>query len=410
MSLPGTRKFLTSPKGAITLLVIAALAWGLTLKNQLSPSQKHLDAGIEYAHKGQGREAEQEWRTATTLDSNNAAAWNYLAEYYSDIHNWRASIEALHQLERLKPDTPHLQSRLARANMESGDEMEAYRIAEASLKVEPNDPDTILLFCSLLANTKENQRRLDLLRQAARLQPDNLKTQTLLAATLTDKRQFDEAKPLVEKLLQKDPSNLEASSLQGMILINTDSSPSGLKLAESDFLKTVDTPLYAPFAHFNLGKIYKRMGNQQEAAKHLESAAKMMPVKREVWFELSEVYAQKGDRVKSATARKQSEFLLDQENRIKSLEQKCVKNPADFDAHYELTRLFLSRSELHKADIHLEQLKTIRPNDPRTLQSIQQFAAASNLSKSADSNLSKSAASANSAFSPADNLNAAGSR
>lgn len=371
------REHLNLPLIAVILFAVAALAWGLALRSQLSPARKHVEAGVEFAHKGQGREAEHEWRTAASLDPEDFHAWVYLGEYYLAIHNWPAALEALHQLERLKPDSPHLQARLATASMNAGDEVAAYHYAEASLKIEPNDPDTILLFCGLLANTKENLRRLDLLRHLANLQADNLTTQLLLAATLTDKRQFDEARPLVEKILQRDPANLEASSLRGMIMLNSDSSPAGLKQAESDFLKTVSSPQYAAFAHYNLGKIYRRMGRPKDAVSHLEEAVRLLPLKREAWFELSEACAQAGQAARSDIARAFSEKLMQQETAIKELEKRCAANPDDFEAHIELTKDFLSRRDLHKADIHLEQVKRLRPNDPRVQIFIQKLAAAS---------------------------------
>lgn len=352
------------------------MAWGLTLRSRMSPSARHVEAGIEFTRKGKLLDAEKEWRNATVQDPNNALPWEYLAESYSDIHNWQGALEALHHLEHLKPDSPHLQARLAMVAMHTGDEMAAYKYADSSLKLEPNDQYTILLFCTLLANTGENQRRLDLLRHLVKLQPDKIETQVLLASTLTDKRQFDEARPLVEQILMKDPSNLDASSLRGMILLNTDSSPAGLKQAETAFLKTVATPHYAAFAHFNLGKIYKRMGKPKEAMPHLEEAVKLLPMRREVWFELAEASSQAGQTAKSEAARAQSELLLRQENAIKSLEKKCATNPEDFDAHLELTNRFITRSEFHKAEIHMERVKTLRPQDPRVQAAFQKLAAA----------------------------------
>jgi predicted Zn-dependent protease len=281
----------------------------VTLRGSLAPAQRHLEAGIDAARQHQVDRAESEWSEAARLRPEDTRVWSYLGELYIDTQRWPQALEALHRLERLDSRTPHLQAQLALCSLNTGDERSAYRYAEASLRAEPDDPDTILLFCELLAKTHENQRRLDLLRRLAKLQPGNLNVQTLLAATLTDKRQWDEARPLVEQILQRDPGNLEAYSLRGMIRLNTDATPNGLKQAESDFLRTVTTPRYRAFADYNLGKIYDRLGRPQQAIAPLEAAAQAMPTRREVWFELAQAYARSGQSQKAEIARQRSESV-----------------------------------------------------------------------------------------------------
>ena len=102
------RKFMSSPRGAIALLLIAGVAWGIALRSRVSPSARHLEAGIEFAHKSHLTAAQSEWRLAASLAPDDPQAWEYLAESYLDIHNWTQSLEALNQLERLRPDSPHL--------------------------------------------------------------------------------------------------------------------------------------------------------------------------------------------------------------------------------------------------------------------------------------------------------------
>lgn len=377
------RHTLTRPIGAVILLGCAALVWGLTLRSQFSPARRHLETGIEFARQHKGPEAEREWQEAARLTPDDPRPYDYLSEYYIDTHNWPAALDALHQLERRKPDAPHLKARLALCSQQIGDELSAYKYAEASLQAEPNDPATILIFCDLLQHTGEKQRRLDLLRRLAKLQPDNLASQLLLAETLTDKRQFDEARPLVEQILKRDPENAEAYSLRGMILLNTDSSPQGLHQAEADLLRVVAQPRYAAFAHYNLGKITLRLGQAQKAVTHLAAAAQAMPTRREVWFELADACSQAGQPKQSEAARQKAESLLQDENRISVLEKRCAANPGDFEAHLELAQRFLQRADYRKASLHLDQARALRPDDARTQLALQQLASAMNASNAA---------------------------
>jgi predicted Zn-dependent protease len=310
------RKQLMRPGGLLMLLILAVALWAMRLRGQLSPARQHLEAGIDAARQHRPADAEREWQEAARLSPDDPQPWNYLSEYDMDTFDWPAALEALHHLERLKPDAPHLQARLALCSLQSGDERSAYTYAAASLQKEPDDPNTILLFCGLLEKTHENQRRLDLLRRLASLKPDSLAVQLLLATTLADKRQFDEAAPLVEQILRRDPGNLEAHSLRGMIILNTDTSPQGLKRAEADLLSSVNAPRYAAFSHFNLGKIYKRLNQPQTAVTHLAAAAQAMPTRREVWYELADAYTRAGQPQQAETARRRSEALLKEKNDI----------------------------------------------------------------------------------------------
>jgi predicted Zn-dependent protease len=304
-----TRKPRLAPAAALLLLALAAGLWGLILRGQISPARKHLEAGVDAARQQRLADAEREWREATSLAPDDSQGWNYLAELYAATQNRPAELECLHRLEGLKPPTPHLTARLAQCSLQAGDERAAYLYAQTSLQTEPDDPATLLLFCDLLAKTHENQRRLDLLRRLARLEPDSLTAQLLLATTLADKRQFDEAGPLVEQILSRAPDNSEAHSLRGMILLNTDPTPEGLRRAEADLLRAVGEPRYAAFAHFNLGKVYKLLNRPAAAVEQLEAAAQQMPTRREVWFELADACTRAGQPGRAAEARQRAEAL-----------------------------------------------------------------------------------------------------
>lgn len=306
---PELRKTLQRPWIVAALLVLAVSAWGAILLFKTSPEQRHLEAGVEYARLRQGSKAEREWLAATVQDSSDSRPWEYLSEYYFDTHNWSAAADALHQVQRLNPTAPHLAARLAASSLNAGDEQAAYHNAEDALKQDPNDAETIALFCGLLAKTGEDKRRIDLLHHLVTLRPENLSYQTILAEALISKALYADARPVVETVLQHDPQNDEAHALRGMILLNTDPSPQGVALAESDLLSVLSTPHYAAFAHFNLGKLYKRQGQPQKAVPHLEAAARALPDKREVFFELADAYAQTGQTQKAAQARRQSEAL-----------------------------------------------------------------------------------------------------
>jgi Flp pilus assembly protein TadD len=359
------RTVLRNPWAAVLLVALALITWGLTLRPHLSPASQHVDAGVEYARRGHGSEAEREWREAARLAANDLRPWDYLAEYYAARQDWPAATEALRHLARLRQDTPRIDARLALSSLRSGDERAAYGYAEASLKREPDDADTLALFASLLTKTGEDQRRLEILRRLVKLRPDDPAGLSELAEALVGKALYSEAKPLVERVLQRDPDDLEARSLRGMIAFNLDPSPQGSARAEADFLRAVSSPRFAPLAHYYLGRIYVRLGEPARAVPHLQDAARALPNKREVFFALAEACDQTGATAEAERARGRFQTLRRDESRIDSLTSQVAADPTNFDRQLELGLLLQQYGEYRRAEARLLKAQALRPNDAR---------------------------------------------
>jgi len=372
------RSALQRPLVAAILLALAVAAWGLILRARSSPVTRHVEAGVAYARRGQGPAAEQEWLEAARLDANDPRAWQYLGEYYAAIQRWHAAAAALRRLAQLQPQTPHLSARLALCSLQSGDERAAYGYAEASLKREPDDADTLALFASLLQKTGEDQRRLDVLKDLGRLRPDDPAVQLQLAEALVGKTLYSEAGPMVERVLRHDPDNLEALSLRGMIAFSIDPSPQGSARAAADFLRALSAPRFAPLAHFYLGKIYLRTGEPARAVPHLEAAARALPNKREVFFALASAYDQIGEGGKADGARQRFQALRQEESRIDSLTNQVAADPTNFDRQLELGLLLKKYGEYRRAELHLTKAQALRHDDARVQSALRDLGAGMN--------------------------------
>lgn len=293
----------------IGLLVLAAAAWGVVLVIQLSPANRHVEAGIDAARQGQGEKAEREWTEAARIDPNDPRPWRYLAEYYQDTRQWLLALNALRNLARLEPKTPGIQTRLALCALRAGDEKAAYLAAAEALKQNPDDFEALGVLVPLLAKTGEEARRLDCLRRMVKLEPDDQSVLLLLAKTLAQRKLYAESRPVLDRLVQLDPANPEALALRGVARYNDDPSPQGLAGAEADLLRAAASKRFGPFASFHLGKIHKRQGKTAQALTELEQASRALPDKQEVWFELADAYEQAGQPQKAAQARAKFEAL-----------------------------------------------------------------------------------------------------
>ncbi len=376
MSSAPARRSALRPSVAIGLLLLAALAWGVIFawQSRTAPAQRHIDAAIEYTHRRLGKEAEQEWRAALRLEPNNADAWEQLGELYFSTHDWPAAVEPYRQLLRLRPNTPHLYERLAVATLRDGDEVAALKYAEEELKRDPNNLGALTIAATLLQDTGDDAKRLEYLRRLAKLRPDDLDTLSPLAEALTEQHRCAEARPVLEHILQLDPNNLPAYELRGEGWMEESTSPQARAQTEADLQHALQLNPQAPVAHFYLGKLYQSEGKFALALPHLEQAAKAMPDRVTVFFDLAGLYRQMGRTQDAERALSRFQTLRRQADHISQLDERCTLEPNNFDAHRERGLIALRQGDFRRARFYLHRAQELRPDDTITQRALQQLA------------------------------------
>jgi Flp pilus assembly protein TadD len=361
----------------IALILLSVALWIAVLRGSglTSPARRHLDAGMEYAKVGQSARAEQEWLTATRLDRDNADAWELLAQYYTSTNNCAAAMEPLRQMLRLRPQTPGLLDRLAACAFSSGDEVSALNYTRQELARTPDDLAALKRGAVLLGYQGDNAQRLDCLRRLARLQPNSPDDLRNLASALIDDAHYTEALPFTQSLLGADPNDGEAHTLRGICLLNTVSGLQGAARAQTDFETTLRLNPNAPFAHLYLGEVYRRRGEFSLAIQQIETAARLLPYRRQVYHELSRVCWQARMPVQATRAQQRSDELRHEEDRFTALEDRCAANPTDFDSHLEAGLFALRRADRRKAGYYLHHAALLKPDDLRVHQALQQLVA-----------------------------------
>src|SRR5207248_2171172 len=133
----------------------------------------------------------------------------------------------------------------------------------------------------------DERKRLTYLRRLAQLRPDDMNRQLQLARALTVAHFYEEAAPLIERILQRDPNNPDAYLLRGRKWLDTGSSPEDFARAEADIQKALELYPSGPMMHLQLGKLYVRTGRPDRAIEHLEQAARALPRQPELFFNLA---------------------------------------------------------------------------------------------------------------------------
>jgi tetratricopeptide (TPR) repeat protein len=364
------------PAAAVILIVLAAAAWAFVLLRQSrsAPVDRYIEAGREYILLGDSHMAEKKWREALRLDPNNTTAWIHLAGLYSSTDNWPAGVQAYRELLRLKADRPRLHSDLAVCLLRSGDELGAYKESLEELKRDPNDIPALTISAQLASQMGELQREADSLQRLRKLEPENVYSLTLLAENLTFSHDYVAALSVLNQILRLDPNNSEAYALRGVSIYDSDRSPAGLDQAEQDFQRSLKANALAPFPRLYLGKIYRQRGDNPKALFQLEAAQRLMPFKRDIYFELAAAYAQAGKPNKAARARQTFEQMRRQADLVESLKKKCSVNPDDFEDHLKLGVLAMREADYHVARACLDKAHALRPADPQVNVALAQMA------------------------------------
>jgi tetratricopeptide (TPR) repeat protein len=140
---------------------------------------------------------------------------------------------------------------------------------------------------------------LGLLGPLSQKRPDFANTWYLMAFGRVQLKEWDEAIVNIDKALAIDPSFAGAHLLRGRAL----KGKGDLAGAEVEFRKEIEargTEPLAVDAWVALGVMHEQAKRLPEAAQELERALEMDPSRREVALELSNIYAEMGDRQKAA--------------------------------------------------------------------------------------------------------------
>ena len=110
-------------------------------------------------------------------------------------------------------------------------------------------------------------------RKAMQLSPADQRVKVALARALWLNREFEEARPLLEELLKREPDSADLTFELGDVLLNADEIPSAIHYLETA-VKLAPAQLQV---HASLGRAYTRAGQPLRAIPHLRAAAALDP-------------------------------------------------------------------------------------------------------------------------------------
>jgi tetratricopeptide (TPR) repeat protein len=357
---------LSLPAVALPILVVALVGWGVVVRAWLRdlPAKRHLERGMEFARQGLGPEAEREWKAALRKKRDSWQAYQLLSGYYVSSRRWPQALDALRKLRELRPDEPHVTCQIASVLLSAGDEVGAYREAEAELKKAPDCVPALAVAAVMLSQVGEEQRRLAYLRRLAKLEPDDAGIQFMLADALTDGFAYAEARGILERVLAMEPKHAEALTLLGVGWLNDRAAPDHLAKAESFLTRSLaENPLNG-MARLTLGRVYLEQRQPEKAIMQLEEAERIIPNSFRVPFELARAYEMAKQPKPAAAARARFAALRQLASDETTLQKRCATHPDSFEDHLKMGRLQVRKGDYRKAMYYLSRARDLRPEHP----------------------------------------------
>ena len=359
----------TTPRRQIALLtvllILCAGAWGFNFWRQASeaPLRGHLEAGRRAIEQGQGGAAETEWRAALALNPQSAETWELLGDYYTTVGNWPQSREAFQKLAALEPTTPRAWSRLGMAAAHLEDEKTVIQATKEALRHDANDVEALALQATLLVRAEKWDEQADVLRRLVQLQPENVNYTAQLADALTALGKFDEARPLLTKLIKEQPDFAPAYAIRGEGTMREGATPQQLAQAESDLKKSLELDGTQEKARTLLAELYVRLGNTPQAIVQYQELVAQHPDKAIYLNALANVYMKSGARAQALALRRRVARITEDRDRKTALNSRLANDPKDFQNNLQMGLLLLRSPQPLNADKYIEKAARLRPAD-----------------------------------------------
>jgi tetratricopeptide (TPR) repeat protein len=198
--------------------------------------------------------------------------------------------------------------------------------------------------------------------QAIRLEPDSLQIYANLAVVLAAGMGNDEeALPLLEHILQQDPTRVSIHFLLGKVYLNLDRLPQAI----ASLKKTVQFSPMSWEAHNWLGLAYLRADSLEAAAMALQRAARGAPWRPGPHQQLARVY-EKLDRVQAATNERDIfARLYPLQQQVDWYQELVQLDPQDAAAHSHLGSAYAAQGRFKEAIQEWGRVLYLVPDHPQ---------------------------------------------
>ena len=350
----------------VVLSGLAIVLWlaPLSLKGN-TKAQSFFAQGNRLAERGDYDMAAAEWEQAVRTDPKLIEAWVLLGEYYFGRERFEDAIRCMSQVVERAPETPDCHGRLAIAFLSVRSELAAFEEAEKELKRNPKHIPSLAVVASLAGSGGMGEKQLTALEQLVQLLPEDADFLEKYCQSLLERKRDAEAGVYIERFVRLAPNSHLAATYQGILAYRLDASKEGSQKAIAHFKRALELEPQALFPRLYLGKLYLRIRDTKQAVVILEDAAKKMPRKMDIQFELANAYTQAKQPAKAKLAQGRFEALRKDNDKMRSLMKRCAVDPKNAALFKETGLFSLSIGNTMNARVYLDHADKLTPGDPQ---------------------------------------------
>jgi Flp pilus assembly protein TadD len=238
-----------------------------------SEIRQHVARGAELAKKGQYAEAEQEYRAALLLDSQNDAVYVSLAYVLIQQKKWDDTATAAREAVHLNPNNDNAHNNLGIALGNKGDRDGEITEEREALRLNPNNDVAHANLGAALGNKGDWDGEITEEREALRLNPNNDMAHVGLGVALGNKGNWDSAIAEFREALRLNPNNDMAHVALGFAR-GSKGDNDGMIAEEREALRLNPNN---EWAHAALGAALEKKGDRQGALEEYRAACTLDP-------------------------------------------------------------------------------------------------------------------------------------
>lgn len=287
--------------------------------------------GVAYQAKGDDEKALQQFNAAIRLNPHSAAAHYFRGNLYADRDDFAHAYEDAQQAHHLEPNS-QTGILLAKASTHTGKCNEAVELLKPLAEPASADPANLYLLslaykcageAQMAQQAQDDYELRSTKAQEAKTQKmngDHLATQ---AGELARKNDLTAALDLLDQALAKDPENAPAHAL----LAKIDFSRGNATKAQEEIATALRADPYNPDYLYVMGKVLEK-ADPDQALRAFQRTVLVNPKESDAYYEISQIYLQKGDRRRAIEALKKAvELAPDDGDYKKALAELVVSRP-----------------------------------------------------------------------------------
>ncbi|MCR4391625.1 MAG: tetratricopeptide repeat protein [Candidatus Acetothermia bacterium] len=206
-------------------------------------------------------------------------------------------------------------------------------------------------------------RAIEAYRKGLELQPGSVTLKLKLAGAYVKGRQYQEAKPLLEEVLAREPENVTALTLMGDLLLAQGDAQRAIVQYEAAYKRNPTSEV-----QIKLAGGYFAAGRLEDAKRRYQDVIKQFPYRAEAYVGLGDVYLQQGDQAKALDYYRQALPRAFEVTMKETIARKIVElDPKDTTTRFRLAGYF---REQYKYEAAIRQYEAILELSPGNLDAL----------------------------------------